>query len=161
MGVPNKIPVRHVAHVLLVLALLVNPELRVMVLFADSLGLELVVLLLTLQLRSTSSLLVPFAQTLNALSCSAAFQMGSLGLGVYQKALVLRRLDRLICPLLIIVSYGLRCRVAIQNRLTSRWYRLATAKRRCSRHSGVERPLSANFLLGLLDRFWPEAGMCG
>jgi hypothetical protein len=60
MRVPNKIPLRHLVQTLVVLALLVmivNPELRVLVLFADFLGLELVVLLLTLQLRSISSLL--------------------------------------------------------------------------------------------------------
>jgi multisubunit Na+/H+ antiporter MnhF subunit len=117
MSVPNKIPVRHVVQVLVVLALLVmivNPELRILVLFADSVGLELVFLLLTLQLRSTSSLLLPFAQTLRALSCSAASQVGSLSLRAYQKALELGRFDRLICPLLIVMSYGLRCRVAIR-----------------------------------------------
>lgn len=115
MSDPKKIPVRHVVQVLVVLALLVmivNPELRVMVLFADSVGLELVVLLLTLQLRSTSSLLVPAAHELGALSCSAVSRLGSLALRVYEKGLVFSRLDRLICPLLIIVSYGLRCRIA-------------------------------------------------
>ena len=117
MSVSNKIPVRHVVQVVLVLALLVmivNPELRVLVLFADSVGLELVLLLLTLQLRSTSSLLLPFAQTLKALSCSAASQVGSLSLRAYQTALDLGRFDRLICPLVIVMSYGLRCRVAIR-----------------------------------------------
>jgi hypothetical protein len=117
VSVPNKIPVRRVMQVLLVLALLVmivNPELRVLVLLVDSLGLELVLLLLALQLRSTSSLLAPFTQALGALSCNAASQLGSIALRAYQKALVLRRFDRLICPLLIIVSYGLRCRVAIR-----------------------------------------------
>lgn len=115
VSVPNKSQVRRVVQVLLVLALLVmlvNPELRILVLFVDSLGLELVLLLLALQLRSTSSLLVPFTQTLRAFSCSVASPVGSLALRAYQKALVLRRFDRLICPLLIIVSYGLRCRVA-------------------------------------------------
>lgn len=117
MSVPNKIPVRRVVQVLLVLALLVvivNPELRVLVLLVDSLGLELILLLLALQLRSTSSLLVPLMQTLGVHSCSAAFQGGSLALRVYQRALVLRRFDRLICPLLIVLSYGLCCRVAIR-----------------------------------------------
>jgi hypothetical protein len=117
VSVPNKIPVRRVAQGLLVLALLivlVNPELRVLVLLVDSLGLELILLLLALQLRSISSLLVPLTQIVVAHSCSAAFQVGSLALRVYQKALVLRRLDRLICPLLIVASYGLRCRVAIR-----------------------------------------------
>ena len=115
MSVPNKIPVRHVVQVLVVLALLVlivNAELRVLVLFADSVGLELVFLLLALQLRSTSSLLLPFAQTLRALSCGVASVVGSLSLGGYQKALELGRFDRLICPLFIVMSYGLRCRVA-------------------------------------------------
>jgi hypothetical protein len=59
MSVPNKVQVRHVVQVLLVLALLVmivNPELRVLVLLVDSLGLELILLLLALQLRSISSL---------------------------------------------------------------------------------------------------------
>jgi hypothetical protein len=94
--------------------MIVNPELRLLVLLVDSLGLELVLVLLALQLRSTSSLLVPFAQTLKALPCNAASQVGSLALRAYQKALVLRRFDRIICPLFIIMSYGLRCHVAIR-----------------------------------------------
>ena len=72
-GVPNKTPVRHVVQVLLVLALLVmivNPELRVVVLFADSLGLELVVLLLTLQLRSASCSNGSYGSLTDNLACS-------------------------------------------------------------------------------------------
>ncbi len=117
MSVPNKVQVRHVVQVLVVLALLVmivNPELRVLVLLVDSLGLELILLLLALQLRSISSLLVPLTQMLGVLSCSAASRVGSMALCAYQKALVFHRFDRLICPLLIIVSYGLRCRVAFR-----------------------------------------------
>ena len=117
MSAPNKIPVRRVVHVLVVVALLimiVNPEFRVLVLFADFVGFDLVFLLLTLQLRSTSSLLVLFTQTLRERSCSAASQVGSLALRAYQRALMFRRFDRLICPLLILVSYGLRCRVTIR-----------------------------------------------
>jgi len=117
MSVPNKVQVRHVMQVLLVLALLVmivNPELRVLVLLVDSLGLELILLLLALQLRSISSLFVPLAHSLGLISCSAAFRLGSIALCAYQKALVFHRFDRLICPLLIVVSYGLRCRVAIR-----------------------------------------------
>jgi hypothetical protein len=117
MSVPNKVQVRRVMQVLLVLALLVmivNPELRVLVLLVDSLGLELVLLLLALQLRSIYSLLVPFMHVLGVISCSAASRVGSIALGAYQKALVFHRFDRLICPLLIIVSYGLGCRVAIR-----------------------------------------------
>jgi hypothetical protein len=117
MSVPNKVQVRHVVQVLLVLALLVmivNPELRVLVLLVDSLGLELILLLLTLQLRSISSLLVPLMDVLGVISCSAASRVGSIALRAYHKAPVLDRFDRLICPLLIVVSYGLRCRVAIR-----------------------------------------------
>ena len=117
MSVPNKIQVRHVVQVLLVLALLVmivNPELRVLVLLVDSLGLELILLLLALQLRSITSLLVPLTHVLGMSSCSVASQVGAMALTAYQKALVFRRFDRLICPLLIVVSYGLRCRVAIR-----------------------------------------------
>jgi hypothetical protein len=115
MCAPNK--VRHVAQVLLVLALLVmivNPELRVLVLLVDSLGLELILLLFALQLRSISSPLVLGTHTLGMISCSAASQVGSIALRAYQKALVFHRFDRLICPLLIVLSYGLRCRVAIR-----------------------------------------------
>ena len=117
MSVPNKVQVRHVVQVLLVLALLVmivNPELRVLVLLVDSLGLELILLLLALQLRSAACLLVPLMQVLRVISCTAASTVGSLALSAYQKALVFRRFDRLICPLLIVASYGLRCRVAIR-----------------------------------------------
>jgi hypothetical protein len=117
MRLPSKVQVRHVVQVLLVLALLVmivNPELRVLVLLVDSLGLELILLLLALQLRSVSSLLVPLAHVLGVISCKAVSQVGSIALGAYQKALVFHLFDRLICPLLIVVSYGLRCRVAIR-----------------------------------------------
>ena len=117
MSVANKVRVHRVVQVLLVLALLVmivNPELRVLVLLADALGLELVLLLLALQLRSISSLLAPLTHVLGVISCSAASQVGSIALGAYPKALVFHLFDRLICPLLIIASYGLRCRVAIR-----------------------------------------------
>ena len=111
----SKIPVRRVAQVLLVLALffvIVNPELRVLVLLVDAIGLELVFLLLSLQLRSTAILLAPIKHTLKAHACSTAFRAGSLALRAYQPALVFRRFDRLICPVLIFMSYGLRCRRA-------------------------------------------------
>lgn len=117
MSLANKVQVRHVLQVLLVLALLVmivNPELRVLVLLVDSLGLELILLLLALQLRSISSLLVPLTHVLGEISCSAASRVGSIALGAFRKALVFYQFDRLICPLLIVVSYGLRCRVAIR-----------------------------------------------
>ena len=70
MSVPNKVQARHVVQVLLVLALLVmivNPELRVLVLLVDSLGLELILLLLALQLRSIFSLLVPLTRVLGVI----------------------------------------------------------------------------------------------
>lgn len=117
MSIQRKIRIGRLVRVLLVFALLVvivNPELRVLLLFVDSIGLELALLLLSLQLRSTSSLLIPVVQTLRAPSCGAASQVGSLALRAYERSLMLGRFDRLLCPILIIASYGLRC--GVENR---------------------------------------------
>src|SRR5688572_26095713 len=87
MSVPNRVQVCHVMRVLLVLALLitiVNPELRLLVLLVDSLGLELILLLLALQLRSIYSLLVPLTHVLEVISCSAASRVGSIALGAFR-----------------------------------------------------------------------------
>jgi len=109
-----KIPVRAMVQALVVLVLLAiifNPELRVLVLFVDSIGLELLVLLLTLQLRSAATLFGPLMEMLASFSCDVAGWCGSLALRAYQKALVLRRLDRVVCSMLVFVSYGLCCQV--------------------------------------------------
>jgi len=109
-----KIPVRAMVQalvVLVLLAIIANPELRVLVLFVDSIGLELLVLLLALQLRSAAALVGPLMEMLASFSCDVAGWCGSLALRVYQKALVLRRLDRVVCSMLVFVSYGLCCPV--------------------------------------------------
>jgi hypothetical protein len=96
--------------VVTLVAVVANPELRLLVLFADSVGLELIMLLLAMQLRSTISLALPLAQTLATLPCNCASRMGISALRAFHWALALRRLSRLVCPFLVLVSYGLCCR---------------------------------------------------
>ncbi len=74
------------------LAFIVNPELRALVLITDSLGLDLLALLFAVQLKG---LVYATMRT-------------------YPKALAWRPFDKLVCPTLVFVTYGVRCRVANQ-----------------------------------------------
>jgi len=111
----TEISIRRLVLTLSVLALLlvvINPELRLLVIFVDSVGLELILLFLSLQLRSVTALVTPWTQNLETLACSVASSLGLRALRAFHGALALRRLDRIVCSFLIFISYGLSCHVS-------------------------------------------------
>jgi len=100
--------------VLAILAVVLNPELRVLVLFVNAVGLDIAVILLILQLRVVLHALAPTLDSTLAFACSVTCRVGYVALCVYPAAVALRRLNRLLCPVLLAVSYGLRCRAIRQ-----------------------------------------------
>ena len=98
-----------VVALVLALALVVNPELRALLLFTDSLGLDLVALLLVTQLRFLTYALLPVANTTISSLCGLAFWIGSGAIRTLPNVLSWRPFDKLFCPVLVFVTYGIRC----------------------------------------------------
>ena len=93
------------------LLLVVNPELRALLLLADSLGLEMLTLLLLMQLKTLRYALFPAAAGAIGSLCTFVFCIGSRAMRTYPKALFWWPFDKLVCPALVFVIYGMRCRV--------------------------------------------------
>lgn len=96
------------------LVFVMHPELRVLLLFAESLGMDLVALLLATQLKSLAHATVPAAHKICAPLCRVLFRIGNGALRIYPKALTWRPFDKLVCPVLAFVTFGIRCRLANQ-----------------------------------------------
>jgi hypothetical protein len=113
MRTPPRIPVGRLFQILAVLALLaiiVNPELRVLIFFVDTIGLELAILLLTLQARVILAALALATHLLVTALCRAASGIGHSALAAFPAKVNSCKLHRVLCPTLIGLSYGLRCR---------------------------------------------------
>jgi hypothetical protein len=107
----NKLAATFVAvAVIVALAFVANPELRALLLFTDSLGLDLLALLLAMQLRHFVYALLPAANATIGALCALAFCIGVGAIRAYPKALPWRPFDKLICPALVLVTYATRCR---------------------------------------------------
>jgi hypothetical protein len=91
------------------LALIASPELRALLLLTDSLGLDLLALLFATQLRYFVRALIPAASTAGRVICGFAFYVGNGAMRTLPKALPWRPFDKLLCPALVLVSYGMRC----------------------------------------------------
>ena len=89
-----------------------NPELRALALFTDSLGLDLVALLLATQFKGFVHAFVPLLSEIRTYLCRSFFYMGNGAMHVYPKALAWRPFDKLLCPVLVFVTFGMRCRLA-------------------------------------------------
>src|SRR4029077_19486310 len=94
---------------LVALVFIVNPELRVLLLFVDGLGLDLVALLLVTQFRYIFHALLPATTATVGALCTLAFYVGSGAMRTLPTALPWRPFDRLLCPALFFVTYGVRC----------------------------------------------------
>ncbi|HXY96698.1 MAG TPA: hypothetical protein VEH00_06950 [Steroidobacteraceae bacterium] len=119
MTAPTKVPFSRVLQALLViaaLALIVNPELRALLLLTNALGFEVVGILLVIQLRLAFAGAARYSIT--ALVCTLAARLGYLALVAYPTAVALLLFDRLLCPALVTVSYGLACQPS-----NNRWRR--------------------------------------
>jgi hypothetical protein len=111
MTAPEKRPRSRVVPTLLVLvalALILNPELRALLFLTNALGFEVIGILLALQLRALIDL-VPEMRRPAAFACNLASRLGYLALVAYPRAVSFRVFNRLFCPVLITISYGLRC----------------------------------------------------
>ena len=97
--------------IIVALALIASPELRALLLLTGSLGPDLLALLLATQLKHFVAVLRPAANALISALCALAFSIGSRALRAYAKALPWRPFDKLFCPALVFVTYGVRCRV--------------------------------------------------
>lgn len=98
--------------IIIALALAASPELRALLLLTDSLGLDLLALLLATQMRHFVYALQPAANATFNFLCALAFCIGCGAMRTYPKALPLRPFDKLVCPALVFVTYGIRCGVA-------------------------------------------------
>ena len=94
---------------IIALVFIASPELRAILLFADSLGLDLVALLLATQLRYFVYALRPAADSTVGGICGLAFRVGSGALRAYPKAVHWRPFDRIVSPTLVLLTYGIRC----------------------------------------------------
>ena len=97
---------------LLLIAMIMNPELRALLLLANGLGLDLVALLFAMQLKQVGQWLLPAVGFAAALLCLLAAAIGSRALRAYPRASAFWPLDRLVGPALLFMSYGIRCRVS-------------------------------------------------
>ena len=112
MSAPVKHPYIRIVQALLVfvaLVLILNPELRALLLLTNAIGFDVAIVLLVLQLRALFALVTP--ETLRPLSalCRVASHFGYLALVAYPRVVSFDLLNRLLCPALITVSYGLSC----------------------------------------------------
>jgi len=95
--------------VVVALFIVVHPELRALLLFADVVGLEIIVLLVVTQLRALWPVLRIVGGPASALSCGVASTFARSVLRVFPVVLPFRPLAFLFCPALLAVPYGLRC----------------------------------------------------
>ena len=100
--------------VLVLAAIVVNPELRVLLFFLDAVGLELVILLFALQARVIIASLAPAIHGLAMALCELASGLGRSALAAYPGRVYSCRLHRVLCPILIVLSFGLRCHATPQ-----------------------------------------------
>lgn len=98
--------------VIIIVMLVANPELRVILLFADSIGLDLLAVILAMQLRHFAYALLPATNAIARSFCAIAFCMGNRAMRTFPKALPWRPFDRIFCPALVFMTYGIRCGVA-------------------------------------------------
>jgi hypothetical protein len=115
MRYPQKPDLVRQVQVLAVLALLVvtvNPEVRALLFFVDAIGIDIFLLLVTLQLRTLLMLLTPAMQRIGIASCGFASSVGQRALTYYPAQVRPGGWHRVACPALITLSFGLRCRAS-------------------------------------------------
>jgi hypothetical protein len=76
--------------------------------------LDLVALLLATQLKGLAYASVPAAHEICASLCRVLFRIGDGAMRIHTEALAWRPFDKLVCPVLVCVTFGIRCRLAKQ-----------------------------------------------
>lgn len=99
------------AALLVAIVVVVNPELRALLLVADALGLEVVLLLIATQFRVLWSMLRVAADPIVRVFCKSSFLVARAAMRTFPVLLPFRPFGALLCPLLLVLSYGLRCPV--------------------------------------------------
>lgn len=97
------------AAIALAIVMVLNPEIRALLLLVDLLGFETFVILLALQVKSYWPVLTPVTQRVGAVACELATNIGVLALKAHEKVLPCRRLQILLGPLCVVLSYGVQC----------------------------------------------------
>lgn len=97
--------------VLALLCIVLHPELRVLILFVDAVGVEMLLLLFVLQARVVAIAFAPSVHSTALALCKAVSGFGFLALAAYPSRVYSCALHRLMCPILIGASYGVRCRL--------------------------------------------------
>lgn len=101
--------------ILVALAFITMPELRVLLLLIDYLGLELIVLLLATQLRILVYLLFPAANSAGRAICTLAFRVGRGAMRTVPKTFYWHPFDKLLSPAFVFVTYGVRCGTSLES----------------------------------------------
>ena len=91
------------------IVVVVNPELRALLLVADVLGLEAILLLLATQFRTFWPMLRVATEPITLAFCRLSSLIAQAAMRAFPVLLPFRPLGLLLCPLLLVLSYGLRC----------------------------------------------------
>ncbi len=91
------------------IAIVVNPELRALLLVANALGLEALLLLLATQFRTFWPMLRIAAEPALLAFCNLSSLIAQAAIRAFPVLLPFRPFGLLLCPLLLVLSYGLRC----------------------------------------------------
>ena len=114
MRLPKRVSFTRLLQILavaVVLSMILNPELSALGIFVDTLGLELLFLMASLQARSVMPIVALVAQYTAKFLCGVASNLGHRALSVYPTVARMPIMRLLVLPVLVSLSHGLRCRV--------------------------------------------------
>lgn len=93
------------------LVIVLNPEVRALLFLADAIGLEALLLLFAAQFRNFLPVLRVVFEPVALALCKFSSLVASGALRGFQLALPIRPFTLLLCPVFIVLSYGVRCPV--------------------------------------------------
>jgi len=96
------------------IVVIVNPELRALLLVADALGFEAILLLLATQFRTFWPMLRIATEPILHALCKFSSFIAMAAMRAFPAILPFRPFALLLCPLLLVLSYGLRCPIQSQ-----------------------------------------------
>lgn len=99
------------AALALALAIILNPEVRALLFLADTIGLEALLLLFATQFRNFLPVLRAVFEPVALALCKFSSVIASGAIRAFQFVLPIRPFTLLLCPVLIVLSYGVRCPV--------------------------------------------------
>lgn len=99
------------AAFLAAMVFVLNPELRALLLVADALGLDVVLLLLATQLRVLWPVLRVATDPIVCFLCNSSSLIARTAMRAFPVLLPVRPLGALLCPLLFGLSFGVHCHI--------------------------------------------------